>query len=107
MVLAQNRSVREEEGKSQHPRGESQLWGGNEEGRSGRAGELRTGEEAEQRCSLSLSLSLVHNTTPPIPARQTDRRLGYQCHQRPPLGMRGTSVWRLNNAKERQNLENK
>ncbi|KAG7227419.1 hypothetical protein INR49_000425 [Caranx melampygus] len=28
---------------------------------------------------------------PPIPARQTDRRLGYQCQQRHQLVMRGSS----------------
>lgn len=72
------------EDKPASERGERQLWGGNEEGRSGRAGALRTGErrqEEQQRYSLALSRSLSlsspqYNTPPPSPPDRLRDDLG-------------------------------
>lgn len=84
---------------NQHPREETASCGEEmrKEGRSGRAGALRTGEKARKAAEvLSLSLSLSQFTIQhhPILARQTDRRLEYQSPQRHPLVMRGTTTWR-------------
>lgn len=92
-------SIREE-----RRRGEkSQLWRGNEGGRSGRdEALLRTAgreDSLSHSLSVSLSFSLYPNSLPPPPqrytttttARQTDRRLGYQCQQRRYSVMGGTA----------------